>query len=357
MPLKEWLEHHIWPAENKWLSPDFIRDSTALACLEMLRAGITAFCDMYFFEDIVAETARSMGMRAVLGSGVLDHPTRASKNADDCLRQAEEQILRWKGDELIVPAIAPHAAYTCSPETLEKSKETAERHGALVHIHLSETRWEVEDIKAKYGMTPAFYFDRAGLLDEKVIAAHCVWLTDGEMELLAAKGVGVSHCVKSNLKLASGIAPVPRMVARGIKVSLGTDGAASNNVLDIMEEMSTAARVHKAASDDPTAMDARTVMLMATKWGAGALGLEHTGSLEEGRAADVVVLDLEKPHLVPLYSICSHLVYSARSSDVETVMVNGRVVVKGGRLVTADEEEILGKAKEWGRKIQAGTGK
>lgn len=355
LPLKEWLEGHIWPTESRWLSPEYIKDATKLACLEMLRAGITTFADMYFFEDVTGNVARALGMRAVLGQGVLDFPTRTTEGAEDCLRKAEVLIGKWKGDELITPAIAPHSIYGCGPETIKKVRDAALGHGVLVHTHLSETEWEVEETKKNHGKTPAELLDGLGLFECKVIAAHCVWVTDEEMDIFARKGVNVSHCVKSNLKLASGIAPVPRMLGKGINVSLGTDGAASNNDLDILGEMSCAARLHKAATGDPTALDARTALLMAAPRGAEAVGLENTGSLEKGKAADIIVLNLDKPHLTPLYDICSHLVYSARSTDVEIVMVNGKVVVEGGRLLTADEDEIMSKAREWAKRIKEGA--
>lgn len=355
LPLKEWLNKHVWPTESKWLASDFVRDGVELACVEMLKAGITTYNDMYFFEDTAAEAAKGLGMRAVLGAGIVDFPTKVSTGADDCLRKAEEFITRWKGDALITPCIAPHALYTCGPETLKRSKEIAQRHGVGIHIHLSETEWEVYETKNKHGLTPGKYLEGLGFLSDRVLAAHCVWLTDEEIEILSERKVGVSHCVESNLKLASGIAPVAKMLRAGIRVSLGTDGAASNNDLNILSEMSTAAKLHKAFSRNPTVLDAKTVLQMATLNGAQVLGLGGVcGSLEPGKAADVVTINMDKPHLTPLYNICSHMVYSVRASDVESVMVNGRVVVEGGRLLTADEGEIMARARQWGGKIKAG---
>jgi 5-methylthioadenosine/S-adenosylhomocysteine deaminase len=354
LPLKDWLEGHIWPTENRWLGPGFVRDAGELACLEMLRAGITAFCDMYFFEGVTAETVKKLGMKAVLGAGILDFPTKTTSGAEDCLRKGEEFIRQWKGDEHVRPCIAPHAAYTCGPETLGKAENIASRHDVIVHIHLSETEGEVRDVQEKYGKRPGMLLDEVGLLNERLLAAHCVWLDDEEIDLLAERNVKVSHCVESNLKLASGLAPVSRMLGAGIKVSLGTDGAASNNDLNILSEMSTAAKLHKAVSGDPTALDSHTVLRMATCWGAEAIGLKDTGRLKAGYAADLVSIDLDKPHLTPLYNICSHLVYAARAGDVDTVMVNGKVVVEYGRLKTANEEEILHKAREWAEKIKCG---
>ncbi|HCL81066.1 MAG TPA: S-adenosylhomocysteine deaminase [Nitrospiraceae bacterium] len=352
MPLKDWLEKHIWPAENRWLSPEFVFDGTKLACLEMLRGGVTAYNDMYFFGGSVAASTKEIGMRAVIGAGIVDFPTKTGNSADDYIENAERFINDWKGDDLITPCIAPHSAYACSPETLKKIKKTAERLDVPLSIHLAETEWEVGEITSRYGKRPVEHLDAVGFLDKNVMAAHCVRVEDGEIEILARKNVGVSHCIESNLKLASGIAPVPKMLSSGIKVSFGTDGAASNNDLSILSEMSTAAKVHKAIAGNSTVIDARTAVLMATKWGADALGLGGViGSLEEGKQADIISIDFKKPHLTPMYDVYSHIVYSAMASDVEAVMVNGRLLVNSGKLTSADEGEILQKAVEWGKKI------
>jgi len=353
LPLKEWLEKYIWPAENKWLSPEFVSDATELACLEMLKAGITTYNDMYFFEDASGKAAKKIGMRAVLGAGIVDFPTIAGKGADDYLEKAERFIKHWTKDALISPCIAPHSVYACAPETLKRSKDLADKYSVPIHIHLSEAKWEVKDVQKKYGKRPVEHLHDLGFLDECIIAAHCVWVDEREIEMLAKHKVGVSHCIESNLKLGSGIAPVPRMLKAGIKVTFGTDGAASNNDMNILSEMSTAAKVHKAVSNDPTALDARTALLMATRWGAESLGLgEITGSIEKGKAADIVIMNLDKPHLTPLYDIYSHIVYSAMASDVETVFVNGKLVVDKGNLCAADEGEIISKAREWRSKIR-----
>jgi 5-methylthioadenosine/S-adenosylhomocysteine deaminase len=352
MPLKEWLEGHIWPAENTWLGPEFISDSVELACLEMLKAGITTYNDMYFYGDTAGEAAKRIGMRAVLGVGILDFPSKSARTTDEYFSNAERFIAGWKGDSTITPCIAPHALYTCGPETLKRARRIADDYDIPIHIHLSETRWEVDEIQKRFHMLPVEYLSSLGFLDEKVLAAHCVWLTDHEIQILAEKGVGVSHCVESNLKLSSGIAPVVKMLKAGVKVTFGTDGAASNNDLNILSEMSTAAKLHKTVSDDPSALDAKTALLMATRWGAEVLGLGGiTGSIEKGKAADLVIVNLDKPHLTPVYNIYSHIVYAMRASDVDVVMVNGTPVIKAGRLITADESEILEKAKSWGRKI------
>lgn len=352
LPLKVWLEDHIWPAEEKWLGSEFVGDAAELACLEMVKAGITLYNDMYFFGDAIARATKKAGMRAVVGAGILDFPSKTAGTSDEYFANAERFISDWAGDELIVPAVAPHAPYTCSPDTMVRARGLSEKYRVPMHLHLSETEWEINEVMSRYRKRPVTLLDSIGVLDEHVIAAHCVWVDDEEIDLLAARKVGVSHCIESNLKIASGIAPVIKMLKAGVKVTFGTDGAASNNDLDIRGEMSTAAKVHKASSGDPTALNAKEALLMATRWGAEALGLGSiTGSLEEGKAADMVVADLNKPHLVPLYDIYSHIVYSMDSADIGTVIVNGKVLLREGKSTTADESEILEKARAWGKKI------
>ncbi|MEW6675636.1 MAG: amidohydrolase [Nitrospirota bacterium] len=353
LPLKVWLEEHMWPAESKWLSPEFIFDAVELACLEMLKGGITTYNDMYFYEDAAGEATKRIGMRAVLGVGILDFPTKSASTVDEYFANAESFIRDWKGDELITPCIAPHALYTCGPETLKRARRVADKYNIPIHIHLSETKWDVNEIKSKHGKSPVEYLDSLGFLDERVLAAHCVWLTEREIELLSQRKVGVSHCIESNLKLASGIAPVVKMLNAGVEVTFGTDSAASNNDLNLLSEMSVAAKLHKAISEDPTALSAKTVLLMATRWGAEVLGLLGiTGSLEKGKSADLVMADLNKPHLIPIYDIYSHIVYAMRPSDVQMVMVNGKIVVNNGSLCNGDEEKILAKARQWQKKIR-----
>lgn len=352
LPHQEWLTKHIWPAENRWLGSEFIFNAVKLACLEMLKAGVTTYNDMYFFGDSAAIATKNMGMRAVIGIGILDFPTVSAKTTDEYLINAKRFINDWNRDELIIPCVAPHATYTCSPDTLKKAKAMAEKFDTPLHIHLSETEWDVNEIISKYGKRPVEYLESIGFLDKRLVAAHCVWLKNNEIEILAKKSVGVSHCIESNLKLASGVAPVVKMINSGVKVTFGTDGAASNNDLTILSEMSTAAKIHKAIAKDPTVLDAKTVLVMATKWGAAVLGLGSSiGSIEKGKLADIMTINLKKPHLTPVYDIYSHIVYSAAASDVETVIVNGRLIVNKGRLVTDNEDDILQKAAEWGKKI------
>ncbi len=354
LPLQEWLEKHIWPSEMKWMSADFVSDAVELASLEMLKAGVTTYADMYFFQAAAAERLEKTGMRAVLGAGVIDFPfTGYAQSVEDYFTNAERLISDWKDSELITPCIAPHATYTCSPDNYKRANEISEKYNVPIHTHLAETRFEVSEVQKRYGKTPAEYLDSIGLLSERLFAAHCVWLTDDEIDLLAGRKVGVSHCIESNLKLASGFAPVARMLKAGVKVAFGTDGAASNNDLNILGEMSTAAKVHKAVSEDPTVLDSRTILSMATRNGAGILGLgDETGTISAGKKADLVVASLDQPHLSPIYDIYSHITYCMRPSDIETVMVNGKIVVENGTPLTADEAEVIAKAREWQKKIK-----
>ncbi|MCK4911423.1 MAG: amidohydrolase, partial [Thermodesulfovibrionales bacterium] len=337
------------PAENRWLDEEFVRDGVRIACLEMLLSGTVAFSDMYFFDEVAGEVANEFGMRALLCAGIIDLPTKTTKGPDDCLRNAEQLYERFKDDDMVRPAIGAHSIYTCSPETLKKSALLARKRGMPIPIHLAETQWEVGEIKSRYGKSPVKHLDSIGFLGDDIIAAHCVWLDPEDIGLLSARGVKVSHCIESNLKLSSGIAPVPDMLKAGLSVSLGTDGAASNNDLDLFGEMHTAALVHKGVCGDPTCMDAYTVLKMATVEGAKAFGLK--GTLSPGAPADMVVVSTDSPHMTPTYNICSHLVYSAKASDVETVMVGGKVVVEEGKLISADREDILDNAAKWAGRI------
>jgi 5-methylthioadenosine/S-adenosylhomocysteine deaminase len=358
LPLQEWLEKYIWPNEMKWLTAEFVDDAIELACLEMLKAGVTTYADMYLFQGVAGKKLEKIGMRAVLGTGIVDFPWKGyAEGPDDYLRKAEEHIKEWKGHALITPCIAPHAIFTCSPDNYRRAKEMAERYDVLLHTHLAETQFEVSQCVERYGRRPVEHLDAIGFLSERVFAAHCVWLTDEEIEILAKRGVGVSHCIESNLKLASGFAPVTKMLDAGIKVAFGTDGAASNNDLSIMGEMATAAKVHKAHTGDPTVLDSKTALLMATRNGAEIIGLgDRIGTISSGKEADIVIASLNRPHLTPIYDIYSHITYAMRPSDIETVLIRGRVIVEDGRLLTMDEDEILSKAEKWQQKIMGKTG-
>ncbi|MBI5741342.1 MAG: amidohydrolase family protein [Nitrospirae bacterium] len=354
LPLMEWLQDHIWPAEGKWMTEEFVGDAVGLACLEMLKAGVTTYADMYFFQNAAGKKLEKIGMRGVLGAGVIDFPfTGYARAVDDYFANAENLINNFKDSDFVFPCIAPHATYTCGPDNYKRANALSEKYNVPVHTHLAETQFEVAECQKRFGKTPVEYFESIGMLSERLFAAHCVWLTDNEIELLAKRKAGVAHCIESNLKLASGFAPVPKLLSAGVRVGLGTDGAASNNDLSILGEISTAAKVHKAVSGDPTVVDSRTALLMATKIGAEILGLgDKVGSIRPGKKADLVMAGLSKPHLTPIYDIYSHLTYCLRPSDIETVMVNGKIVIERGRPTTMDEEEVLAKAREWQEKIK-----
>jgi 5-methylthioadenosine/S-adenosylhomocysteine deaminase len=352
IPLKKWLEEYIFPAEAKWANEEFVYWGTLLAIAEMLRSGTTTFADGYFFEEQVAVAVRQSGMRSLLGAGVLDFPTPDSPSPAESLKKAVALIEAYADSPLIRPTLFPHSVYTCSPVLLRRCQEIAERHGLPMIIHVAETKSEVEEISKKYGKTPVNYMESLGLLSPSLIACHCVWLTEAEMDLLALRGVKVVHNPESNMKLASGVAPVPDLLARGVTVGLGTDGCASNNNLDLFQEMDSAAKLHKVHRLDPTVMPSEVVLEMATLGGAKVLGLEkEIGSLEVGKKADIIILDLNRPHLQPIYNIISHLVYSATGADVRDVIIDGKLIMQDRKLLTLDEEMIMNKMQEIRGKI------
>jgi 5-methylthioadenosine/S-adenosylhomocysteine deaminase len=353
MPLQDWLEKYIWPAEMKWLSAEFVDDAIELACMEMLKSGVTTYSDMYFYQDIAARKLNKIGMRGVLGSGIIDFPWKDyAQSPDDYFAKAEEHITEWSNSELVTPCIAPHAVYTCGPDNYKRAKDLSVKYNVPLHTHLAETRFEVSECQKRYGKTPVEHLNAIEFLSEKVCAVHCVWLTDREIEILAENKVGVSHCIESNLKLASGVAPVPRLLKAGVNVAFGTDGAASNNDLSILGEMSTAAKVHKAVSMDATVVDSKTSLLMATRNGAEISGIgNQTGSIKKGKRADLVIAGLNAAHLVPVYDIFSHITYCMRPSDIDTVMVNGNILIDNGKPLTLDEDQVFSKARTWQARI------
>jgi len=357
LPLETWLYKYIWPAEAKWVDPDFVRLGTQLAAAEMIRSGTVLFCDMYFFQDEVAQVCREAGLRVVIGEGLVDFPNPDYRTPEEGLERNEYLLRKWEDDSLVVPSIQPHSPYICSSDLMRKGKALADKYGAPYLLHVSETQSEVQESIEKYGRTPVGRLADLGVLGPTTVAIHAVHLTDEDIELLAQYGAGVVHCPESQLKLASGFTPVPRLLEARVKVGLGTDGAASNNDLDMFGEMGTAARVHKVMAGDPTVVHARQALSMATVEAARVLGLEdRLGSLEVGKRADIIVLDLDVPHMVPVYDITSHLVYAAHSSDVRTVIIDGRVVMRDRELLTLDEDEIFARARELAREIVASWG-
>jgi 5-methylthioadenosine/S-adenosylhomocysteine deaminase len=355
LALQEWLEKFIFPAESRNLDAEFVRWGTRLACLEMLLGGVTTYTDMYYFEDVVAEATREAGMRGVLGQSVIGFPVADAKTPADALARAEKFIARFHDDRLIVPALAPHSIYTVSDDVLRQVRALADRTGAPVLIHLSETKRENDDTLAKRHMTPTAVLDSLGFFKGRTLAAHGVWLNDADLQILKARGVGIAHCPSSNMKLASGAAPVGKMLALGLAVGLGTDGpAGSNNDFNLFEEMDLAAKLQKVITLDPQALPATAALAMATIGGARALGLEkEIGSLETGKRADLITVRLDQPHAVPMYDVISQMAYALKASDVGDVMVNGKPVVRGGRALTLDSKQVLAKAQEYRAKIQA----
>jgi len=352
LDLQEWLTKYIFPAEAKNVTEEFVRVGTRLGLAEMIRGGTTTYCDMYYFENAIAEETEKAGVRGVLGETVIDFPVADNKTFAEALAYVERFVSRWKNNELIVPAIAPHAPYTVSEEHLKAARAFSDRTGAPIVTHISETKREVDDsVKAK-GASPVNYLERIGFLNEKVIAAHMVWPQDGETEILKRRHVGVVHNPQSNMKLASGVSPVPRMMQEGLLVGLGTDGAASNNDLSMWEEMDTAAKLHKVFTNDPKVISAEQAFALATIHGAEALHLEkEIGSLEVGKRADIVIIERDSLHQIPLYNIYSDLVYATKSTDVETVIINGRVVMRNRRLLTLNESAIKISARTFRERI------
>jgi 5-methylthioadenosine/S-adenosylhomocysteine deaminase len=352
LPLMDWLNNYIFPAEGK-MDADFVRTGTLLACAEMIMSGTTTFCDMYLFEEEVARAAKEAGMRCLVGEVLYDFPSPSYGVVEEGFIYTEELIERWKEDPLINIAVEPHSLFTCGVELLVKANDLALRKGVPLILHMAETREELEKIEKRYGKRPALHLKDLGLLGPHLILDHCVHVSESEIELLAEHKVSVIHNPESNMKLASGIAPVPEMIEKGITVGLGTDGCASNNNLDLFGEMGMAAKLHKAAKLDPTVMDAQTLVRMATIKGSRALGLDKvTGSLEAGKRADLIVIDPHKPHLTPLYNPYSHLVYSARGHDVKHSIIDGQLVMEDRRLYTLDVQAIIERSKEKSRKVR-----
>jgi len=351
LPLMEWLNNYIFPAESK-IDSDFVYTGTLLACAEMILSGTTTFCDMYLFEGDAANACKEAGMRSLMGEALYDFNSPNYGSPENGFSYTELLIKRWQDDPVISIAVEPHSLFTCSPKLLREANELALRHQAPLIIHLAETEDESKYIEKTFGKRPVYHLDELGILGPNLIACHCVHLNSEEIKLLSDKGVRVIHNPESNMKLASGIAPVNEMLSSGIKVGIGTDGCASNNDLDLMSEMDTAAKLHKIKTMDPTAMDALTVFKMATIEGAKALGMDSfIGSLEVGKKADLVVIDINKPHLTPMYNPYSHLVYSARGSDVVHSIINGQLVMYDRKLLTINIQSLMEKANSLAKRF------
>jgi len=354
LSLDEWLQKYIFPAEAHNVTPEFVEWGTKLGVLEMLRGGITIYADMYYFEDVVARVTKEAGMRGVLGETVIDFPAPDNKNLEQAFAYTQRYLDHWKGDPLIVAAVAPHSIYTCSEKTLQGAAALARRNSAPILIHIAEARFELEQSRAKHGATPVAYMERIGLLGPDVIGAHCVWVDQADIATLAHFNVGCTNNPSSNMKTAAGVMPLPEMIAAGEPVGVATDGAASNNNQDLFEEMDLAAKLQKVSRMDPRVLPAKQVVEMATINGARALHLENAiGSLEPGKKADLILVDIGPAHATPMYDVYSEIVYALKASDVRTVVIAGKIVMKERQMLTLNEKEILAKAQEYKAKIAA----
>ena len=358
LALMDWLQQYIFPAEAKAVSPAFVRTGTRLAALEMIRSGTTTFADMYYFEEEVAKAASEAGLRGVLGQTIIRFPVPDAKTPEEGLARTETFLTQWKGHALITPAVAPHALYTLDAATLKACRALADKHQAPLLIHLAETRAEIDAALTLGNATPTQYLRTVGLWGPRTLAAHGVWVSASDMETLKENGVAVSHNPESNMKLASGTAPIVDYLAAGIRVGLGTDGAASNNDLDMFEAMKFAAFLQKLARNDPRVLPAPTVLDMATRDGAAALGLgAKVGSLEVGKRADVIMVDVRGPRQTPMYDPVAHLVYSAHGDDVTTTIVDGKVLMRDRKVLTLDETAVLAAARAAADTVRAAVQK
>jgi 5-methylthioadenosine/S-adenosylhomocysteine deaminase len=355
--LDVWLQGYVWPVEHEFVTREFVRLGTQIACTELIRSGVTCFADMYFFEDTVAEVAAEFGLRAVCGQTVLKYPTPDARSYEESIEATRKLIKKWKNHPLIVPAIAPHAAYTCPPEILRACTKVALEYDVPLHIHISETADEVENMRKETGMPVVPYLKKQGIFEAKAFAAHCVHIDEGEMRTLKHSNVGVSHNPSSNLKLASGIAPVRKMLEIGLNVGIGTDGAASNNDLDFFEEIRLASFLAKGSSGDPTAVPAQKTLEMATRIGAQAIHLgDITGSIEIGKRADMILINNHTIHNSPRFNHSefapyAQIVYAAKSTDVTDVMVNGKWLMRNRQIEGINENEMMIKSQEYSQKI------
>lgn len=350
--LQDWLTKFIFPAEAKNVTREFVVAGTQLGLAEMIRGGITTYADMYYFEDAIAEETKRAGVRGVLGETVIDFPVADNKTWAEAMAYTERFLKRWKGDSLITAAVAPHAPYTVSTEHLNEVRALAERLDSPILTHLAEAPTETEFMAKTYNSRPTMYLERINFLSPRLLAAHVVHVNDEEIAILKRREVGVAHCPQSNMKLASGTAPIPAMLKAGLRLGLGTDGAASNHDLSLWEEIDSAAKLHKLISGDPTAVPAQDVLAMATIGGARALHMEkEIGSLETGKRADVILVDLNAAHLTPIYNYLSHLVYAVKASDVSDTIVNGRVLMRNRRLLTINEEAVKAVARKYQKQV------
>ncbi len=352
MPLKKWLYEYIFPVESAFINPETVQLGTRLAVAEMLRSGTTTFNDMYYYIDEMVDVVENTGIRAFLSHGLIDFPVPGCPDPEFGFRFTEEMIQTYNYHPRINVGVAVHANYSSAGEIYRKGHSLAAKYGVHFHTHLAETRWEFDLVQKEYGVTPVKYLDNLGVLDEHMVAAHCVHLTEEDIDILAEKRVGVAHNPQCNMKLASGVAPIPALLQRGVRVGIGTDGVASNNDLDLFDEMRTAAFLHKLNGNDPSLMDARTVLEMGTIGGARMLRADdQIGSVEVGKQADMIMLNLDQPHAHPIYNIYSLIIYSLRGADVDTSIVGGKVLMLNGNLMTLNEHSLYEQVEALAEKV------
>ena len=353
LELMDWLNNYIFPAEAKNVNKELAYWGSLLGAAEMIKSGTTTFCDMYIFEDETARAAKEAGIRCLVGEVLFDFPSPNFKTPEEGVAYTKMLIEKWQDDPLVNIMIEPHALYTCSQPLLADVKKLSEEFNVPIGLHLLENAAEKKQLEEKFGKGAVSFLKDIGYLNEQLVAFHCVHFTEEDMKMFADYGCKVSHNPASNMKLASGVAPVPEMIKAGVTVGLGTDGCASNNNLDMIKEMGTTAKLHKVARLDPTVMDAQTVVRMATIEGAKTLGMEKKiGSLESGKKADIIVIGLNEPHLTPLYCEYSHLVYATSGADVDTVVINGKVVMENRKLLTINEQDVMQKVRDIATKVK-----
>jgi len=350
LPLMEWLSEHIWPIEKHFIAKDFVKDASMHGIAELIKNGVTTFSDMYFYGDQTAESAKKIGIRGVIGEGVLDFPTANYQNSAEILTYIEKMAEKYKADELINFAVAPHAIYTCGAESLQKAAKLARKLDLLYHIHVSETQHEVNESIKNFGKRPVHYLNDLGVLEQKTVFAHGVWVDEEEQKILAKKNISVAINSSSNLKLASGFAPIKSYLENRVNLTLATDGVSSNNQLNMLQEISLTSKLHKALNNDPTLLPAQQIIQMATQNGADALHL-NTGRIEVGKLADLITVYMSEVGSAPLYNIFSHLAYSTNSHQIKDAIVNGKIVMKNRILTNVDEDEIINKAECYRKKI------
>ncbi len=353
LKLQDWLHKYIFPAETKFVDSSMITIGSELAMVEMLHSGITCFNDMYFYEDLTAQMCCKIGMRAILSESLIDFPVPNAKNYKESMDYTRGLEEKYKGNELVTIGVAAHSPYTCSPNLLRKAKKLADEFHVPFHIHVSETSWEVDTITAQYDKTPIEYLDSIGVLSNNVIAAHCVWLSPKDIRIIARRGVGVAHNPECNMKISSGVAPIPELLKAHAEVGLGTDGPASNNNLNMIQEMHTMALIHKLNKMNPTVVPAEQVVRTATIGSAKVLGLDKKiGSLEIGKYADIILIDTNNANTTPMYNVYSNLVYASLGSEVSDVIINGKVVMKNKKILTTNEEIVMSSANKFAEKLK-----